>query len=154
MSYASDALIDSLQRENRELRERLEVGDSSFGEWLRNFQREHDELRTIGAEELRELAHALTDDCPVGYEASHRLAQWLLCATTEHQVKSDDGMVYVVVQLCTEAKYSRQTFITSVQPCVPYVTTNGDLAYQLMHEKRKNGVDCFVSENYFYREDG
>ena len=57
---------------------RLEVTESSIDKWLREFQRKHDGLRHIGLEELRELAYALHDDIPMGYEASMRLADWLL----------------------------------------------------------------------------
>lgn len=60
---------------------RLEVTESSIDKWLREFQRKHDNLRHIGSEELRELAYALHDDIPMGYEASMRLADWLLHAT-------------------------------------------------------------------------
>lgn len=57
---------------------RLEVTESSIDKWLCEFQRKHDELRRIGLDELRELAYALHDDIPMGYEASMRLADWLL----------------------------------------------------------------------------
>ena len=57
---------------------RLEVTESSIDKWLREFQRKHDELRHIGLDELREIAYALHDDIPMGYEASMRLADWLL----------------------------------------------------------------------------
>ncbi|MBP3885785.1 MAG: hypothetical protein J6D54_12740 [Olsenella sp.] len=60
---------------------RLEVTESSIDRWLREFQRKHDNLRHIGKKELRELAYALHDDIPLGYEASMRLADWLLHAT-------------------------------------------------------------------------
>ena len=56
----------------------LEVTESSIDKWLREVQRKHDELRHIGLDELRELAYALHDDIPMGYEASMRLADWLL----------------------------------------------------------------------------
>lgn len=59
----------------------VDVTEASIDRWLRDFQRKHDELRNIGANELRELAYALHDDIPMGYEASMRLAHWLLCAT-------------------------------------------------------------------------
>ena len=54
------------------------VTEDSIDKWMRSFQSEHGELAHIGPDELRELAFALHDDIPLGYEASMRLGQWLL----------------------------------------------------------------------------
>ena len=56
------------------------VNEDSIDRWLRKFQREHKELVYIGVDELRDLAYALHDDIPLGYEASMRLADWLRVA--------------------------------------------------------------------------
>lgn len=61
------------------------VPEQSVDEWFREFQREHDQLKEIGRKELRELAYALHDDIPLGYEASMRLANWLIVATNRMQ---------------------------------------------------------------------
>jgi len=60
--------------------EQRSATDKEFqiNEWLRRFEADHDQLRTIGEAELRELAYALHDDIPLGYEASMRFADWLL----------------------------------------------------------------------------
>ena len=55
--------------------------EDGIDKWMRSFQSEHGELSHIGPDELRELAFALHDDIPLGYEASMRLGQWLLHAT-------------------------------------------------------------------------
>ena len=54
------------------------VNEDRIDKWLRKFQREHEELVHIGVDELRDLAYALFNDIPLGYEASMRLANWLL----------------------------------------------------------------------------
>lgn len=59
------------------------VTENSIDRWLREFQFEHGELAHIGSEELKDLAFALHDDIPLGYEGSMRLADWLLHATLE-----------------------------------------------------------------------
>ncbi len=56
------------------------VTEDGIDKWMRSFQSEHGELAHIGHDELRELAFALHDDIPLGYEASMRLADWLLHA--------------------------------------------------------------------------
>jgi hypothetical protein len=63
--------------------EKPEITEDGIDKWLRDFQREHDELRHIGTAELLDLAHALHDDIPLGYEASMRLANWLICAVSD-----------------------------------------------------------------------
>ena len=57
------------------------MNEDRLDEWLRKFQREHKELVHIGVDELRDLAYALHNDIPLGYEASMRLGNWLLNAT-------------------------------------------------------------------------
>ena len=57
------------------------VTEDSIDKWLREFQFAHGELAYIGSDELKDLACALHDDIPLGYEASMRLGQWLLHAT-------------------------------------------------------------------------
>lgn len=57
------------------------VTEDGIDKWMRSFQSEHGELAHIGPDELRELAFALHDDIPLGYEASMRLADWLLHTT-------------------------------------------------------------------------
>lgn len=60
-----------------------EVTEDSIDKWLREFQLAHGELTHIGPDELKDLACALHDDIPLGYEASMRLGQWLLHAIPE-----------------------------------------------------------------------
>jgi len=57
------------------------VNEDSIDKWLREFQFAHGEFTHIGPNELKDLAYALHDDIPLGYEASMRLADWLLHAT-------------------------------------------------------------------------
>lgn len=57
------------------------MNEDRIDEWLRKFQHEHKELVHIGVDELRDLAYALHNDIPLGYEASMRLGNWLLNAT-------------------------------------------------------------------------
>lgn len=87
-------LIDSVPMEcddYADFEENDWIGASAFrtyaGEWVRTYQREHGELETFGPSELRELANSLHDDIPFGYEASVRLAQWLMCfKATDDQI--------------------------------------------------------------------
>ena len=57
------------------------VTEDGIDKWMRSYQSEHGELAHIGPDELRELAFALHNDIPLGYEASMRLGHWLLNAT-------------------------------------------------------------------------
>ena len=47
--------------------------------WLRTFQKEHGNKMVVNDDIIRDLACSLCDDIPLGYEASHRLANWLFC---------------------------------------------------------------------------
>lgn len=52
--------------------------DTYFHDWLCTFQQE--ELKDSGEinnKFLDDFARALCDDCPFGYEASHRIARWI-----------------------------------------------------------------------------
>ena len=48
-------------------------------QWLRKFQKDHGDAMVINDDIISDLARALCDDIPLGYEASHRLANWLFC---------------------------------------------------------------------------
>jgi hypothetical protein len=56
-----------------------EVEADKIDQWLRKFQKEHGNKMVINDDIIRDLACALCDDIPLGYEASHRLANWLFC---------------------------------------------------------------------------
>ena len=50
-----------------------------INQWLKKFQKEHGDTMVVNDDIIRDLACALCDDIPLGYEASHRLANWLFC---------------------------------------------------------------------------
>ena len=52
---------------------------NEIDEWLRKFQKEHDDLKIVDDKAIKSLACALHDDIPFGNEASIRLANWLFC---------------------------------------------------------------------------
>lgn len=56
-----------------------EVEADKIDQWLRKFQKEHGDRMVVNDDIIRDLACALCDDVPLGYEASHRLANWLFC---------------------------------------------------------------------------
>ena len=56
-----------------------EIVDKEIDQWLRKFQKEHGDKMVVSDDVIRDLACALCDDIPLGYEASHRLANWLFC---------------------------------------------------------------------------
>lgn len=55
-----------------------EIDQMYFADWLEKFQKEKQENKSqIDDDWMIALAGALCDDCPLGYEASHRLADWI-----------------------------------------------------------------------------
>ena len=56
-----------------------EVEAEKINQWLINFQKEHGDKMVLNDDVIRDLAYALCDDIPLGYEASQRLANWLFC---------------------------------------------------------------------------
>ena len=56
-----------------------EVEADKIDQWLRKFQKEHGDSMIVNDDIIRDLACSLYDDIPLGYEASHRLANWLFC---------------------------------------------------------------------------
>lgn len=56
-----------------------EVEADKIDQWLKKFQKEHGDKMVITDDIIGDLACALCDDIPLGYEASHRLANWLFC---------------------------------------------------------------------------
>ncbi len=50
-----------------------------INQWLRKFQKEHGNEMIVNDDVINDLACALCDDIPLGYEASHRLADLLFC---------------------------------------------------------------------------
>ena len=56
-----------------------EVEADKIDKWLKNFQKEHGNTMIVNDDVIRDLACALCDDIPLGYEASYRLANWLFC---------------------------------------------------------------------------
>lgn len=55
------------------------VEADKIDQWLKNFQKERGDKMVVDDGFIRDLACALCDDIPLGYEASHRLANWLFC---------------------------------------------------------------------------
>lgn len=55
------------------------VEADEIDQWLKNFQKEHGDTMVVNDDTIWDLARALCDDTPLGYEASHRLANWLFC---------------------------------------------------------------------------
>lgn len=56
-----------------------EVEADKIDQWLKKFQKEHGNKMEVNDDVIWDLACALCDDIPLGYEASHRLANWLFC---------------------------------------------------------------------------
>lgn len=56
-----------------------EVEADKIDQWLRKFQKKHGDKMVINDDIISDLACALCDDIPLGYVASHRLANWLFC---------------------------------------------------------------------------
>lgn len=55
------------------------VEADKIDQWLRKFQKKHGDTMVVDDDIIKHLAWALCDDIPLGYEASHRLADWLFC---------------------------------------------------------------------------
>ena len=55
------------------------VEADKIDQWLKKFQKEHGNKMIVDDHIILELAGALCDDIPLGYEASHRLTNWLFC---------------------------------------------------------------------------
>lgn len=56
-----------------------EVEAVKIDQWLKKFQKEHGNKMIVTDDVITDLACALCDDIPLGYEASHRLANWMFC---------------------------------------------------------------------------
>jgi len=55
-----------------------EIDQMFFDDWLKKFQKENQQNKSqVDDNWMIFLAGALCDDCPLGYEASHRLADWI-----------------------------------------------------------------------------
>lgn len=66
-----------------------ETDADKINEWLRKFQvsAEQDGFDEIDDQFALELARAMCDECPLGYEASHRIASWLFWLFDSHANK-------------------------------------------------------------------
>lgn len=62
---------------------------NKIDEWLRNFQKDHDDLKIVNDNAIESLARALHDDIPFGYEASIRLANWLFCYLNQPHISNE-----------------------------------------------------------------
>ena len=74
------------------LKETLMISDTDankIDEWLRKFQKNHNELEIVDDDIIKSLACALCDDIPLGYEASHRLANWLFCYLNRPHISNE-----------------------------------------------------------------
>lgn len=56
-----------------------EVDAEKIDQWLKKFQIKHGNRMVVDDSVMRDLAGSLCDDIPLGYEASHRLANWIFC---------------------------------------------------------------------------
>ena len=114
------------------------VTENSIDKWLREFQFAHGELAHIGPNELKDLAFALHNDIPLGYEASMRLADWLLHAilddeklTAEQVHKAiykygvNDGSVYSVFKGSFQAIADELNTTLGNGECEDISTTHG-----------------------------
>lgn len=79
-------VLDIMNKSQEVSGENLE--EKPYEKWLKKFQREHDNLKHIGEKEIRDLAAALHDDIPFGYEASMRLSDWLLHIDFDFEVEN------------------------------------------------------------------
>ena len=69
--------------------ESIYIDPEKIDEWLRNFQMKYDNTMTVDDSVLIHLACALCDDIPLGYEASHRLANWIFCHINTSRYSAD-----------------------------------------------------------------
>lgn len=58
-------------------------------QWLKDFQKEHGGAMIVDDNVIKDLACALCDDIPLGYEGSHRLANWLFCHLNVPKISKD-----------------------------------------------------------------
>lgn len=64
------------------------IDPKKIDEWLRNFQSKYGNM-AFDDSVLTHLACALCDDMPLGYEASHRLANWIFCHINASKYSAD-----------------------------------------------------------------
>ena len=67
-----------------------DIDANKIDEWLRKFQKEHDELKIVDDNAIESLARALYNDIPFGYEASIRLANWLFCHLNQPHISKEE----------------------------------------------------------------
>ena len=77
--------------------ESTHIDPKKIDEWLQNFQLKYGDAMTVDDSVLTHLACALCDDIPLGYEASHRLANWIFCHINTSKYSSD-------VRTCIDAR--------------------------------------------------
>lgn len=54
-----------------------QMSEDILSEWLKDFQRKHNDGNPVDNKYMMDLACALQDDIPFGYEASMRLSNWI-----------------------------------------------------------------------------
>ena len=54
------------------------IDEEKIDQWLKNFQKNYGDTMNMN-NTICSLAYELCNDIPFGYEASHRLANWLFC---------------------------------------------------------------------------
>lgn len=87
---------------------------NAIDKWITAFQNELCNNSTITDEVLREFACALCDDIPLGYEASHRLANWIFVYlmnnleknSSINNNKSTNGMIVIGYQGIGKTTYA------------------------------------------------
>lgn len=68
---------------------------NKFDNWLCNTMNECDSYPAINDEFMEHLARSLWDDSPLGYEASHRLANWIFCHINQPKIS---GKLLTILQ--------------------------------------------------------
>lgn len=95
-SYNQRFLTNTVDSQDKEPQMDIEVNETEstyidpkkIDEWLRNFQSKYGNM-AFDDSVLTHLACALCDDMPLGYEASHRLANWIFCHINASKYSSD-----------------------------------------------------------------
>ena len=65
------------------------IDPDNIDKWLRNFQIKYGDTMTVDDSVLTHLACELCNDIPLGYEASHRLANWIFCHINASKYSDD-----------------------------------------------------------------
>lgn len=86
-----------------------EVEADKINQWLRKFQKDRGDKTIVNDDFINDLACALYDNIPLGYEASHRLANWLFCYLNSPKISKN--LLMQIQSKMHQQQYAKQRLI-------------------------------------------